>query len=68
LENIRIERDSLQATLKETYANNWGLKIEKDTLDIEHSKLQREYKNMEETLLKQQKEVEELRVDNANAY
>ncbi len=68
LENIIIERDSLQATLKETNANYWGLKAEKDTLSIKHSKLQRDYKNMEETLLKKQKEVEELRVDNANAY
>jgi hypothetical protein len=39
LENIRMERDSLQTTLKETNANYWGLKIEKDTLSIEHSKL-----------------------------
>jgi hypothetical protein len=39
LENIKIERDSLHATLKETYANYWGLKAEKDTLDIEHNKL-----------------------------
>jgi hypothetical protein len=31
-------------------------------LNIKHSKLQRDYKNMEE------KEVEELKVDNANAY
>ncbi len=68
LENIKIERDSLQANLKETNANYWGLKAEKDTLSIKHSKFQRDYKNMEETFLKQQKEVEELRVDNANAY
>jgi chromosome segregation ATPase len=53
LENIIIERDSLQATLKETYANYWGLKTKKDILSIEHSKLQKDYKNMEETLLKQ---------------
>ncbi len=68
LENIKIERDSLQATWKETYIKYWGLKEEKDTMSIKHSKLQRNYKNMEETFLKQQKEVEELRVDNANAY
>jgi hypothetical protein len=68
LENIRIERDSLQATLKETYANYWALKAKKDTMSIEHIKVQRDYKNMEETLLKQQKEMEELKVDNANAY
>jgi len=39
LENIKIERDSLQATLKETYANYWGLKEEKATMSIKHSKL-----------------------------
>ncbi len=66
LESIRIERDSLQATLKETNANYWGLKAKKDTLSIKHNKLQRDYKNMEEILLKQHKEVEEVRVDNAN--
>jgi hypothetical protein len=44
------------------------LKVEKDILSIKHSKLHKDYKNMEEILLKHQKEVEELRVDNANAY
>ncbi len=68
LENIRLERDSLQSTLKEIDVNYWGLKAKKDTLNIEHNKLQKNYKNMEETLLKQQKEVEELKVDNANAH
>jgi hypothetical protein len=53
LEDIKIERDSLHATLKEINANNWGLKAKRNNLSIEHSKLQREYKNMEETLLKQ---------------
>jgi hypothetical protein len=43
-------------------------KAKKDTLSIEHNKLQRDYKNMEETPLEQQKEVEELKMDNANAY
>jgi hypothetical protein len=38
----------------------------KDTLNIEYIKLQKYYKNMEEILLKEQKEVEELKVDNAN--
>ena len=52
LENLRIERDSLQATLKEIDANYWGLKAKKDTLSIEHNKLQKDYKNMEETFLK----------------
>ncbi len=37
-------------------------------MSIEHSKLEKDYKNMEGILLKQQKQVEELRVDNANAY
>ncbi len=68
LENVKIEKDSLQATLKEKNANYWGLKAEKDTLSIEHSKIQRDYKNIKENLLKQQKEVEYFRVDNANAY
>jgi hypothetical protein len=52
LENIKIERDSLQTTLHETYANYWGLKEEEDTLSIEHNKLHRDYKNMEEILSK----------------
>jgi hypothetical protein len=37
-------------------------------MSIEHNKLQRDYKNMEEVILKQQKEMEDLIVDNANAY
>jgi hypothetical protein len=37
-------------------------------MSTEHNKLQKDYKHMEETLLKQQKEVEEFKVDNANAY
>jgi hypothetical protein len=53
LENITIERDSLQTTLKEIDANYWGLKAKKDTLSIEHNKFQKDYKNMEETFLKQ---------------
>ncbi len=68
LQNIRMEKDSLHATLKETNANYQGLKAEKDTLSIEHNKLQRDYMHIEETLLKQQMEVEELKVNNANAY
>jgi hypothetical protein len=68
LENIKIERVSLQVTLKDKDANYWGLKAEKDILSIKHNKLQKGYKNVEETLLKQQKEVEELRMDNANTY
>jgi len=38
LENIRIERDSLHATFKKTNAHYWGLKAEKDILNIEHNK------------------------------
>jgi len=53
LQNIRMERDSLQAILKEIDANYSGLKAEKDTLSIEHNKLLRDYKHMEETFLKQ---------------
>jgi chromosome segregation ATPase len=68
LDNIKIKRDSLQATLKEIDANYWGLKAKKDTLNIKHNKLQRDYKNMEENLLEQRKEVDELKMDNANAY
>ncbi len=68
LQNIKMEKDSLQTTLKETNVNYQGLKVEKDTLSIEHNKLQRDYRHMEITLLKQQKEVEELKVDNVNAY
>jgi len=68
LENIKIEKDFLQAILKETNVNYWGLKSKKDTLSIKHNKLQKDYKNMKEIILKQQKEVEELKVDNAHAY
>ncbi len=50
LENIRIKKDSLQATLKETNANYQGLKAWKDILNIKHNKFQKDYKNMEETL------------------
>jgi cell division protein FtsL len=47
LKNIIMERDSLHATLKETNANYWNLKVEKDTLNVEHKKLQKDYKNVE---------------------
>ncbi len=67
LENIKIERDSLHVTLKKTDANYWGFKAQKDILTIEHNKLQRDYK-MEETLLKQRKELQKLTMENANAY
>ncbi len=47
LENIRVDKDSLQATMKQTNANYWKLKIEKDSLSVEHNKLKRDHKNME---------------------
>ncbi len=68
LENIRMERDSLHATLKEIDGNYLNLKANKDTLNVEHNKLHTDYKNMEWTLLKQQKELEELIVDIGNVY
>jgi hypothetical protein len=39
VENIIIERDSLQVTLKEIDVNYWNLKAEKDILNVEHSEL-----------------------------
>jgi hypothetical protein len=63
-----MERDSLQATLKEIDASYWGFKEKKDTLSMKHSKLQRDYMHMEENLFKHQKEVEEFKMDNVNAY
>ncbi len=45
-----------------------NLKAEKGTLSVKHNKLQKDYKNMEQTFLKYQKELEELKVDNANVY
>ncbi len=67
LENIRVEMDSLHAILKEIDANYQNLKAKKHTLNVEHNNIQRDYKNMEQTLLKQQ-ELEELRVDIGNEY
>jgi hypothetical protein len=52
LKNIKVERDSLHVTLKETNANYWNLKVEKVTLGVEHNKLQKDYKYMEYILLK----------------
>jgi hypothetical protein len=39
LENIKVKKDFLQATLKETNANYQNLKAKKDTLNVEHNKL-----------------------------
>ncbi len=68
LENIIIEKDFLQATLKEIDANYQNLKAKKDILSVEHNKLQRDYKNTKQTLLKQQKILEDLRVEVGNVY
>ncbi len=68
LENVKIERDSLQATLKEIDANYQNLKAKKDILSVEHNKLQRDYKNMEQIFLKQQKELEDLKMEVGNVY
>ncbi len=58
LKKVKIERDFLQATLKEIDANYQNLKAKKDILNVEHNKFQKDYKNMEQTLLKQKKGVE----------
>jgi hypothetical protein len=43
-----MERDFLQVTYKETYANyNYNLKVKKDIMSVEHNKLHKVYKNME---------------------
>jgi hypothetical protein len=47
LENIKMERDSLHETIKETNANYWNLEAKKDILSIERNKFQKDYKNME---------------------
>ncbi len=46
LEMIRMEINSLQVTLTRTDANYQKLKTKKDSLSVEHNKLQRDYKNM----------------------
>ncbi len=68
LENIRMERDFLHATIKETNANYWNLEAKKDILSVKHNKFQKTYKNMEQTLLKQQKELEEFIMKVGNVY
>jgi hypothetical protein len=39
MENVIIERDYLQATLKEINTNYYNLKANKDILSVEHNKL-----------------------------
>jgi hypothetical protein len=53
LEKIRVERDSLHATMMQTNVNYWKLKTENPSLSVEHNKLHRNYKNMEQVFLKQ---------------
>ncbi len=67
MQKIKVEKDSLQATLTQTNANYQKLKIEKNSLNVEHNKLQKDYKNMEQMILKQ-KEVKELKMDINNLY
>jgi chromosome segregation ATPase len=68
LEIIKVDKDSLQVTLKQIDANYWKLKTKKNSLSVEHNKLQNDYKNMERIFLKQQKELEELKVYIGNVY
>ncbi len=68
LENIKVEKDSLQATMMQTYANYWKLKTKKDSMHVEHNKLQKYYKNMEQVFLKQQKDLKELKLDIGKVY
>jgi hypothetical protein len=68
LGNSKIKRDSLQATLMKTDANYCKFKTKKDFLSMEHNKLQKFWRNMEQTVLKQQNELEELREDVGNVY
>ncbi len=67
LDNIRVKKDSFQLILKQKNANYQKLKAEKDSLSVKHNKLQKYYKNMEQTLLKQL-ELKELKVDIGNVY
>ncbi len=39
MENMKINKDSLQAIMKQINANYWKLKIEKDSLSVKHNKL-----------------------------
>ncbi len=47
LEYIKIEKDFLQTTIIQTNGNYFKLQSKKDSLGVEHNKLQRDYKNME---------------------
>lgn len=49
-------------------ANYWKLKSKKDSFSVEHNKLYKDYRIMEQILLKQQKELEEFREDIGNVY
>ncbi len=68
LEKNKVERDSLQASLMQIDANYWKLRTKKDYLNVEHNKLQKYIQNMKLILLKQHKELKELKVDIGNVY
>ncbi len=68
LENIKMERDSLHETIKETNANYWNLEAKKDILSIERNKFQKDYKNMEQNFFKQQKELKKFIIKVGNVY
>ncbi len=48
-------------------ANYYKFKTKKDSLSVQHNKLQRKYRNMDYIILKQQKELEELK-ENIGKY
>ncbi len=68
LKKSRVEKDFLQSTLMHTNVNYYKLKTQKDSLGVERNKLQRDYKDMEQTFIKQPKELKELREDIGNVY
>ncbi len=68
MENIKVEKDFSHIILKEIDVNYQNLKVEKDIMSVEYNKLQRYYKNMEQILLKQQKELDELRMEVGYIY
>jgi Zn-dependent oligopeptidase len=52
LEKIKAKKDFLQTIMIQTDANYWKLESKKDSLNVEHNKLQRYYKNTEQFFLK----------------
>jgi hypothetical protein len=53
LESMKMKRDSLHVTLKQTNANYWKLKAKNDSLSVKHNKLFKNYKSMEQIFSKQ---------------